>query len=1068
MRRLWVFALSVASARAQGAFDCASLCAGFSCDSYSPQTCDAALSEFGCACAGCACDVVRNGTNATNATVLRAAAEAVLGSIVDVAAATPSSSLVAAVAAAGLVGALAGDGPFTVLAPTNAAFAAVDLAALSDDELVDVLLYHVAPGDVSVDVADDGAVTFGGAATVVIADVEASNGVVHVIDAVLLPFAARAAHGGADDAAADIQRRADGHGVLGACAADSGAALGDRLAADRGVTRYVRAAAPAFQDVEEAVDAAFTRRPTAPRSSRRRALDLAADAVVAPPDAWLDALQGDAFDRAGRPEAAALAFGARGPSTRRRRRGARSWRTSPRPCSSSSAPRTTSCPWLRGLGDDGACVALYAVDGSGHYPHVERPVDFDDQILDFFGACKSSSQCPDVRAGDGFDALMCAVPENACRCPNGGSKPPTPTTPPTPVYACDDVCAGFTCDEFVPATCELVVLEYGCDCAGCRCELVNGTAHALPEAAAAPTATPTLLFEGDPVAGEWFVADLSLDDAKRHEHVFVGAVAAAAGVDERAVAVELAAADRRRLADDGVGVDSNDADAYLLAAADDYAYAAFYYARTTRTLALTAAPTSAYCGEVCGGVSCDDYAPATCAVLEADYGCSCPGCDCGVIAFASRANHSNATTAPGGGACVDDGAWFKTDHDQDCSWVAEKPEKRCDKAGCKQTCNIVEQDYGCDCAGCRSECAELSRALNTSAPTPRPSHKPTRAPSEAPYCNDGDLLNDAKIVKRDLCGGFRTLAQCCESYAKQGWCSSRFGSYGDLEGHCEKTCGFCYDPPSFGDLPDGIVEDDLSFDEESINLKMALVIYRMLGVAVCGRCGRPRHFTNEPPSAAPAAAFSLVIFGGILLVFGALMLRFEGANDVNRLLRLGEITQDADFVMAPPNADGVIVADVPTYMSFEFAKVGTDFPVFLQPSHIIVRYWDPANYEQQIGYIDIPEVEDTLGADGTYLKIGPTILAYEIKPDGSRGGQFTSWVLGDSDLSQRYTYGCDVLANMATAEIVSQNCTGVPELKRKVSEMIRPVPLSMIIVGSLSMILAFAFFERHVREQRAC
>ena len=200
MRRLWVFALSVASARAQGAFDCASLCEGFSCDSYSPQTCDAALSEFGCACAGCACDVARNGTNATNATVLRAAAEAVLGSIVDVAAATPElSSLVAAVAAAGLVGALAGDGPFTVLAPTNAAFEAVDLAALSDDELVDVLLYHVVPGvhaaadlagvdgletlygqDVGVDVAEDGAVTFGGAATVVIADVEASNGVVHV------------------------------------------------------------------------------------------------------------------------------------------------------------------------------------------------------------------------------------------------------------------------------------------------------------------------------------------------------------------------------------------------------------------------------------------------------------------------------------------------------------------------------------------------------------------------------------------------------------------------------------------------------------------------------------------------------------------------------------------------------------------------------------------------------------------------------------------------------------------------------------------------------------------------
>ena len=695
MRRLWVFALSVASARAQGAFDCASLCEGFSCDSYSPQTCDAALSEFGCACAGCACDVARNGTNATNATVLRAAAEAVLGSIVDVAAATPElSSLVAAVAAAGLVGALAGDGPFTVLAPTNAAFEAVDLAALSDDELVDVLLYHVVPGvhaaadlagvdgletlygqDVSVDVAEDGAVTFGGAATVVIADVEASNGVVHVIDAVLLPFAgsarptaapttppptfsgaptgtaslghlrfpraappegATSAHGAAADldcggahyfsASGDpyledtvyhyvvagdgtgsvvvvlpgwretwwAWRRTacgladEGHTVLlvdpkgqgesdarpdldygveagarelgalldalgvgdfGLIASDGGVALGDRLAADRGgrVTRYVRAAAPAFQDVEEAVDAAFyATADGAAVLAASGSLDLAADAVVAPPDAWLDALQGDAFDRAGRPEAAALAFGARGSvyATSETRREILADLAAPVLVVVGAEDDELPLAGYAGLGDDGACVALYAVDGSGHYPHVERPVDFDDQILDFFGACKSSSQCPDVHAGDGFDALMCAVPENACRCPNGGSKPPTPTTPPTPVYACDDVCAGFTCDEYVPATCELVVLEYGCDCAGCRCELVNGTAYALPEeAAAAPTATPTLLFEGDPVAGEWFVADLSLDDAKRYEGVFVSAVAAAADVDERAVAVELSEAD---------------------------------------------------------------------------------------------------------------------------------------------------------------------------------------------------------------------------------------------------------------------------------------------------------------------------------------------------------------------------------------------------------------------------------------------------------------------------------------------------------------------------------------------
>lgn len=120
------------------------------------------------------------------------------------------STLVTAVQAADLVETLQSEGPFTVFAPTNDAFAALPdgtLESLLEEsnkgQLVDILTYHVVPGKVmSSDLSDgmtattvqgqeitigvgDGVTVDG--ANVVQADVEASNGVVHVIDAVILP-----------------------------------------------------------------------------------------------------------------------------------------------------------------------------------------------------------------------------------------------------------------------------------------------------------------------------------------------------------------------------------------------------------------------------------------------------------------------------------------------------------------------------------------------------------------------------------------------------------------------------------------------------------------------------------------------------------------------------------------------------------------------------------------------------------------------------------------------------------------------------------------------------------------
>lgn len=120
------------------------------------------------------------------------------------------STLVTAVKAAGLVETLQGEGPFTVFAPTNDAFAALPKGTFDNllkpenkDKLASILTYHVVAGKVMSSDLKDGmtAETVNGAtitislkdgakvnqANVVNADVEASNGVVHVIDAVIMP-----------------------------------------------------------------------------------------------------------------------------------------------------------------------------------------------------------------------------------------------------------------------------------------------------------------------------------------------------------------------------------------------------------------------------------------------------------------------------------------------------------------------------------------------------------------------------------------------------------------------------------------------------------------------------------------------------------------------------------------------------------------------------------------------------------------------------------------------------------------------------------------------------------------
>jgi uncharacterized surface protein with fasciclin (FAS1) repeats len=147
----------------------------------------------------------------TAATATAALAGSYKKDIVDTAAAAGSfETLIAAATAAGLVDALKGDGPLTVFAPTDAAFAALPEGTVENllkpenkDQLAAILTYHVVAGKVmSGDLTDDmTAATLQGSditidldngvmvndASVVTADIETSNGVIHVIDKVILP-----------------------------------------------------------------------------------------------------------------------------------------------------------------------------------------------------------------------------------------------------------------------------------------------------------------------------------------------------------------------------------------------------------------------------------------------------------------------------------------------------------------------------------------------------------------------------------------------------------------------------------------------------------------------------------------------------------------------------------------------------------------------------------------------------------------------------------------------------------------------------------------------------------------
>ncbi|NND71577.1 MAG: fasciclin domain-containing protein [Rhodothermales bacterium] len=149
--------------------------------------------------------------------------------IIDIASSNDNfQTLVAAIKAAGLVETLKGDGPFTVFAPTDEAFAALPDGTVENllkpenrDQLVQILTFHVVPGKImsgqllklgEAKTVNGSKLPIGlsiGDANVIATDIEASNGVIHVIDRVLVPSAPQMTESGA----ATIIREAIARGV---------------------------------------------------------------------------------------------------------------------------------------------------------------------------------------------------------------------------------------------------------------------------------------------------------------------------------------------------------------------------------------------------------------------------------------------------------------------------------------------------------------------------------------------------------------------------------------------------------------------------------------------------------------------------------------------------------------------------------------------------------------------------------------------------------------------------------------------------------------------------------------
>ena len=234
----------------------------------------------------------------------------------------------------------------------------------------------------------------------------------------------------------------------------------------------------------------------------------------------------------------------------------------------------------------------------------------------------------------------------------------------------------------------------------------------------------------------------------------------------------------------------------------------------------------------------------------------------------------------------------------------------------------------------------------------------------------------------------------------------------------------------------------------------------------CTHCGKRRHFSNKAPAVLPAVAAAFAIFGVILVVGGA-MTRHGPKAEEKPLIDVSEISlsNPLEAPIVPPGPDGKVILDIPASVTITYTRTPVDFPVIMHPTQSVVSFVDrKAKYSRAIGYTEVPGFKMrpgdvvhvsmvvhmelgtldfwgrhvntfVLGGKPFVQRTGPMTIAYEIQPNDTPFGKFASWLIGDSDLTQRYTYMCEALLDPASDALPAderppkdENCTAMPEL----------------------------------------
>lgn len=253
----------------------------------------------------------------------------------------------------------------------------------------------------------------------------------------------------------------------------------------------------------------------------------------------------------------------------------------------------------------------------------------------------------------------------------------------------------------------------------------------------------------------------------------------------------------------------------------------------------------------------------------------------------------------------------------------------------------------------------------------------------------------------------------------------------------------------------------------------------------CRACGKRRHFVNKAPLWIACICAPLCLYGGALLFWGGLMYRFRGRLDTNRLVRVKDISIAKDYALTErTGSDGSkFVTEIPMKLVLEYIELYVELPIRIDPLRFEIMYKNAdSDYEARIGTIDVPLVRVNPGdvavlkptmelimdqeglalimvdmfTGNLVLHVGPIAFNYAAEPNG-----IAAWVMGDSDMSVKTSVSC-IIHDAVSVENARTNCTDMSQMDARMSEVLAPLPLSMMYFGSALLAVFGAAFEVHL------